>query len=104
MKDLKEIYRALADGKTLVKGYNTLVSSIGSRITIDNANGFMFKNPSDWIILEEEPKYCRFKRLASKKTCTQPSENAYQVDSKDYNDFIKAGWVPMEAKTFEEIE
>jgi hypothetical protein len=94
MKDLKEIYRAIADGKTLI-------SNKGSRVTINNVNGFMFKNPKDWNVLKEEPKFYRFKKKL--KDGIQLTNYYYSRDSENYEHYLKEGWTPMEAKTFDEM-
>lgn len=99
MKNQREIYKAILDGKTVrnVKG--------GQKVKMDKfgklSASFAFAFPNDWEIYEKPVLYYRWKKKTG-EGCVEVTSNWYRF-SKDFTAFD--GWTRIEpGKTFEEIQ
>jgi len=58
----------------------------------------------DRLHVEQEARYCQFKKTIKDKTEVVVTSKYYMVDSKGFDRYIENEWTPLEYKMLEEIK
>jgi len=97
MKNIREIYQALLNGKSLKHRV------LGSVINIKTSHNQTFPTPKNWEIHnKEEPViYCRLKKEYDTGIHVSP---IYRIGSMQYNKYISLDYEPFDYTTYKELK